>query len=92
MEGAVLQGILIDEAIEVLLQLARDFGRSTGARAIQQALRPLLRKALHPLAEGGIGHMERLGDSVDMVPYHNLTDGLRTAKDSRCLGLLEHGV
>jgi hypothetical protein len=34
MEGAVLQGILLDEAIEVLLQLARDFGRATGARAI----------------------------------------------------------
>ena len=34
MEGAVLQGILIDEAIEVLFQLARDFGRAPGARAI----------------------------------------------------------
>jgi hypothetical protein len=39
---------LIDQAIEVLFQLARDFGRSPGARAIQQALGPLLRKALHP--------------------------------------------
>ena len=51
MEGAVLQGVLIDEAIEVLFQRARDFGRATGARSIQQALGPLLRKALHPFSE-----------------------------------------
>ena len=31
----MLEGVLIDEAIEVLLQLARDLGRSPGARAIQ---------------------------------------------------------
>jgi hypothetical protein len=49
MHGPVLQGVLIDEAIEVLFQLARHFGRSPGARAIKQALGPLLRKALHPL-------------------------------------------
>ena len=41
----MLEGVLIDQAIEVLFQLARDFGRSPGARAIQQALGPLLRKA-----------------------------------------------
>jgi len=92
MEGAVLQGVLIDEAIEVLFQLAGDFRRSPRARSIQQALGPLLRKALHPFAEGGIGHMERLGDGVDMVACHDLTDRLRTAKDPRFLGLLEHGV
>jgi len=88
----MLQGVLVDEAIKVLFQLARDCGRSPGARAITQALGPLLRKALHPFAEGGIGHMERLGDGVDMVACHDLTDRLRTAKDPRFLGLLEHGV
>ena len=36
--------------------------------------------------------MESCGDSVNMVPYHNLTDGLRTANDPRFLGLLEQGV
>ena len=88
----MLEGLLIDQAIEVLFQLARDFGWSPGARAIQQALRPLLRKALHPLSEGRIGHMKSLGDGVDMVPCHDLADGLRTAKDPRFLGLLEQGV
>jgi hypothetical protein len=34
MDGAMLQGVLIDQALEVLCQLARDFGRATGARVI----------------------------------------------------------
>jgi hypothetical protein len=92
MEGAVLQGVLINEAIEVLFQLARDLGRSTGARSIQQALGPLLRKALHPFSEGGIGHVEGRGDGVDMVACHDLTDGLRPAKDASLLGLLQYGL
>jgi hypothetical protein len=87
-----LEGILIDEVIEVLFQRARHFGRSPGARAIQQALGPLLRKALHPFAEGGIGHMERLGDGVNMAPSDDLTDGLGTAKDTRLFGLLEQSI
>jgi len=88
----VLEGVLIDQAIEVLFQLARDFGRSTGARAIQQALGPLMRKALHPFSEGGIGHVEGRGDGVDMLACHDLTDGLRPAKDPSLLGLLKDGL
>jgi hypothetical protein len=48
----MLQRVLIDEAVEVLFQDARDFTRSTSPGAIQQALGPLLGKALHPFAEG----------------------------------------
>jgi len=92
MEGAVLQGVLINEAIEVLFQRARDFGRATGARAIQQALGPLLRKALHPFSEGGIGQVEGRGDGVDMVACHDLTDGLRPAKAPSLLGLLQYDL
>ena len=83
---------MVNEAIEVLFQLARDFGRAPEARAIPQALGPLLGTALHPCAEGRISHMERLGDGVDMVPCHHLTDGLSTAKDPRLCGLLEQGI
>ena len=54
MEGAVLQRVLINKAIEMLFQLTRHFRWSPGARAIPQALGPLLGKALHPFAEGGI--------------------------------------
>ena len=88
----MLQGVLSDQAIEVLFQRARHFGRSTRARAIQQALGPLLRKALHPFSEGGIGHMEGRGDGVDLVACYDLTDGLRPAKDARLLRLLQDGL
>ena len=88
----MLEGVLIDQAIEVLFQRARDFGRATGARAIQQALGPLLRKALHPFAESGIGQVEGRGDGVDLLTCHDLTDGLRPAKDPRLLGLLQDGL
>jgi len=91
MEGAVLQGILLDEAIEVLLQRARDFGRSTGARAIPQARGALLRKALHPFPQGRMRQVEGGGDGGDMVPRDYRMDGLGTAKDPRLFGLLEHG-
>jgi hypothetical protein len=91
MEGAVLQGGVIDEAFEGLFQLARDFGRSPGARSIQQALGPLLRKALHPFSEGGMSQGESRGDGVDMLACHDLTDGLRPAKAPSLLGLLQDG-
>jgi hypothetical protein len=87
----VLQGILIDEAIEVLLQRARDCGRSTGARALPQARGALLRKALHPFTQGRIRQVEGGGDGGDMVTRDHRMDGLGTAKDPRLLGLLEQG-
>jgi hypothetical protein len=92
MEGPVLQGVLIDEAIKVLFQLARDFAGATGTWAVQQALGALLGKALHPFAEGRIGKVEQRGDGLDVVARNDLTDGLRTAKDPGFLRLLEHGV
>ena len=46
----MLQGVLIDEALEVLFQLARDFGRSPGAWAVNEAWRALVGKAMDPLA------------------------------------------
>ena len=86
------QGVFVDEAMEVLLQLARDFGWSAGARAIPQALGPLLRKALHPFPQGRIRQVEGRGDGRDMVTRNHRTDRLGTAKDPRLRGLLEQGV
>jgi len=92
MESTVLQGVLLDQTLEVLFQLTGHFGRSPGAWAIPQALGPLLGKALHPFSERRIGQVEGRGDGVDMVAGHDLTDGLRPAKDPRFLGLGEQGV
>src|SRR2546423_13097384 len=87
----MLEGVLIDQAMEVLFQRARDCGRSTGARSIQQALGSLLRKALPPLTQGSMRHVEGGGDGGDRVTRDHRMDGLCTAKAPRLLGLLEHG-
>ena len=84
----MLEGVLIDQAIEVLFQRARDFGRSTGARAIQQPLEPLLGKTLYPFAQGRIRQMEGGGDGGDVLTCDHRMDSLCTAKDTRLLGLL----
>jgi uncharacterized protein YggL (DUF469 family) len=46
----MLQGILIDEAVEMLFEFACYFRGSTGARAIHQALDSLMGKTIHPFA------------------------------------------
>ena len=56
MERAVLQGVLIDEAIEMVFQCAGDFGRSTGARAIHQTLGALVGKAVPGLRGRWLAH------------------------------------
>jgi hypothetical protein len=56
-DRAMVEGVLIDEAIEVLLQLAGDFGGATRTRAIRQSLGALLVKPMHPLSESRVGEV-----------------------------------
>ena len=86
------QGVLIDETVEGLVECAGHFWRSPRTRAILQAVGSLRGKALHPVAEGGVGKMAGCGDGCNVLARHSLTDGVRTAKDASFLGLLEHGV
>jgi hypothetical protein len=58
MAGAVLEGVLVDEPIEVVCQRAGHFGRATGAGAIGKALDPMVGKAMDPFAQRGIGKMQ----------------------------------
>ena len=88
----MLQGGLIDEAIEVLFQLARNFGRSTGARAIHQTLCALVGKAVDPFPEGRIGKVQRVGDRLEALPLDDVTHGLGTTEDAGLLGLLEESI
>ena len=92
MEGAVLQGVLIDEAIEVLFQLTGDFGRSTRARAVDEALRALVGKAMDPLAQRGIGKGQRVGDGLEALAFDDVAHGLGTTEDPGFLGLFEKGL
>ena len=88
----MLQRVLIDEAIEVLFQVAGHFGRSTGAGTIEQALGALVGKAIDPFAEGGIGKGEGVRDGLQALAFDDLAHGLGTAEDAGFFGLLYEGV
>ena len=88
----MLEGVLIDEAIEVLFQLACHLRRSSRAWAIDQALDSLAGKTMDPLAERGIGKEEGVRDGVQTLPFHDVAHGLGTAEDAGFCGLLEEGV
>jgi hypothetical protein len=91
-DGAVLEGVLVHETVEVLFQRARDFRGSPRARAIDQALDPLASKTMDPLAESGIGKGEGVRDGLQTLPSHDITYGLGTAEDTGFFGLLDEGI
>jgi hypothetical protein len=49
-------------------------------------------KAMDPLAQGGIGKLERVGDRLQTLPSDDLAYGLSTAKDAGFSGLLDEGI
>jgi hypothetical protein len=81
---------LIDEVVEMLFECARYFRGSTGARAIHEALDTLMSKAMHPLAQGRIGKLERVRDVLQALSFDDFTDGLGATEDAHLFGLLEH--
>ena len=88
----MLEGVFIDQAIEVLFQLACHFWRSSRAWAIDQALDPLAGKPMDPLADSGIGKGEGVRDGLQSLPFHDVAYGLGTAEDAGFFGLLYEGV
>jgi hypothetical protein len=68
----MLQGVLIDEAIEVLFQLAGEVRRASRARAIDSSLRALAGKAIDPLAPGGRRPLEGVRDGLPTRPLHDM--------------------
>jgi hypothetical protein len=83
---------LIDQTIEVLFQLARDFGRATGARAIHETLRALVGKAVDPLAQGRIGKVQRVGDRLEALAFDDVAHRLGTAEDACLFCLFQEGI
>ena len=88
----MLQGVLLDKALEVLFQRARDFGGAPGAGAVQEAGRALVGKAMDPFAQGRIGKLEGVGNRLEALPFDDVAHGLSTAEDARFFGLLEEGI
>jgi hypothetical protein len=60
MARAVLERVVVDEAIEVVRQGTRHFRRSTGAGTIRKALDPVVGKTMDPCAQRGIGKVQRV--------------------------------
>ena len=88
----MVQRVLIDEAIEVLFQCAGHCGRATGAGTIEQLLGALVGKAIDPLAEGGIGQRERIGDGLQALPFDDFTDCLSATEDSGLFRLFQYRI
>ena len=88
----MLQGVLVDEAIEVLFQRAGDFGRSSGAGAIHQPPRALGGKAMDPFTQRRIGKMPCIGDRLEALPCHDVADRLGATEDTGRLGPLQEGI
>ena len=84
----MLERVLVHETVEVVFQRARHFTWAPGARAIDEPLRALVGKAVDPLAQGGIGKLERVGNGLEALPFHDVAHSLRTAKDAGFFGLL----
>jgi hypothetical protein len=92
MKRAVVQRVLIDEAIEVLFQLTRDLGRSARAGAVHEAWRTLVGKTMDPLAQRGIGKVQCIRDRLETLAFDDFTYGLGTAKDPRLFRLFQEGI
>ncbi len=88
----MLQGVLVDEAIEVLFQCAGDFGGTPGAWAIHESLRALGGKTMDPFAQRGLGKVERSGDGWEALPCHDGADRLGATEDTGLLGPLHEGI
>jgi hypothetical protein len=92
MAGAMLEGVLVDEPIEVIGQRAGHFGWAPRAGAIRPALDSLAREAMDPLAQRGIGKVQRVRHRLEAVPLDDFTHGLGTAEDASLLRLLKAGI
>jgi hypothetical protein len=90
MAGAMLQWVLIDEAMAVLFQCACHCGRSPGAGTIKKALEALVGKAMDPLAAGGRGQRKRVSNGVQALAFDNFTDRLGTPEDPGLFRLFPH--
>jgi len=68
----MLKRVWLDQTIEMFFSLTGEFGGTTGAWTIHQARRALVRKAMDPRAQGGIGKLERVGDGLQALPFHDV--------------------
>ena len=88
----MLEGVLINEAIEVLFEGTGHFRGATGAGTIEQALGALVGKAIDPLVEGRVGKRERIGDGLQASTFDDFTDRLSAPEDPGLFRLFQHRI
>ena len=89
MTGVVLQWVWVDEAIEMVRQRTGHFGWATRAGAVNEALRALGGKAMHPFAQRGRGQVQRVRDRLEAVPFHDFAHGLGTPEHAGLFSLFQ---
>ena len=88
----MLQGVLINEAIEVLFQRACDLRRSPGTGVVHEAWRTLMAKAMDPLAQRGIGKGQRVRDGLEALTFDDFPHRLGAAKDPSLCRLFQDDI
>ena len=88
----MLQGGVIDQAMEVLVQRTCDWRRSTGAGAVSEAWRAWVGKAMDPLTERSIGKGQRVRDGLEALAFDDCTHGLGPAKAPSLFRLFQEGL
>ena len=89
MARAVLERVVVDEAIAVVRQCIGHLRRSTGAGATRQALDPVVGKAMDPCVQRGRGKVQRVRDGLESVPLDDVAHGLGTPEHTGLLGLFQ---
>jgi hypothetical protein len=92
MVGAMLERVVVDEAIEVLREGPGYLRRSTGAGAVRKALDPVVGKAMHPCAQRGIGKVARVRDGWEAWLFHDFAHGLGTPEHAGLFGRLQESI
>jgi len=92
MAGAVLKWVLVDEALEMVRQRAGHFGRATRAGAVNETVRALGGKAMHPFAQRGVGKVQRVRDGLEALPLDDFAHGLGPPEHAGLLGLFQECI
>src|SRR5262245_43715675 len=92
MERTMLEGVLIDESVELGFDRAGHFGWSAATGAVQEAAGAFASKALDPFSQGGVGEVDGVRDGFDGLSGDHFADGLSPAKDAGFLRMLHKGI
>jgi hypothetical protein len=91
-ERALLQGGLLDEAMEGLFKCTGHCAWSSGARALHEPRRAVVGKAGDPCPQGRRGKGQRVGDRVEALPLDDVAYRVGPAEAPRLVRLLQEGM